>query len=216
VTGGATSQWITFTLSADASTVPAAVGKKLRVRFRPMGYHWSYYKFDNVRLYQSVYNPVPALWAHSVGPDQNLSWTSAEANWQSKSWTFDVYLSEDYAQVNAMNANARVVSGLSENTYNPTDLSSNTGYFWRVVTNERKAGGAIVRHPGPVWYFTSQYQWLYGDFNGDGLLAGEDIADFAHLWLIDDCALTTGIDMDGNCIVNLHELSRMSQNWMKN
>lgn len=215
VTGGATSQWITFTLSADASTVPAAVGRKLRVRFRPMGYHWSYYKFDKVRLYQSVYNPVPALWAHSVGPDQNLSWTSAEANWQSKGWTFDVYLSEDYAQVNAMNANARVVSGLSENTYNPTDLSSNTGYFWRVVTNERKAGGAIVRHPGPVWYFTSQYQWLYGDFNGDGLISGEDIADFAHFWLIDDCALTSGIDMDGNCIVNLHELSRMSQNWMK-
>ncbi|MBN2513232.1 MAG: hypothetical protein JXB18_09870 [Sedimentisphaerales bacterium] len=216
VTGGATSQWMTFTLSADASTVPAAVGKKLRIRFRPMGYHWSYYKFDSVRLYQSVYNPVPALWAHSVGPDQNLSWTSAEANWQSKGWTFDVYLSEDYAQVNAMNANTRVVSGLSENTYHPTDLSSNTGYFWRVVTNERKAGGAIVRHPGPVWYLTSQYQWLYGDFNGDGLVSGEDIADFAHLWLINDCILTSGIDMDGNCIVNLHEFSRMAQNWMKN
>lgn len=214
-TGGATFQWQTFTLKADGSTVPAAAGKKLRIRFRPMGYHWSYYKFDNVRLYQSAYNPVPAMWAHSVGADQNLSWASAETNWQSKGWTFDVYLSPNMADVLAMNTSARAASGLSQTYYDPAVLDSNSGYFWRVVANEPKSGGTVVRHPGPVWYFTSEYQWLYGDFTENGIVDFDDLGGFLLIWMDSECAAGSAYDLNADCVINLNEFSEMARNWQE-
>jgi hypothetical protein len=214
-TGGATYQWMTFTLNADVNTVPAAVGKKLRIRFRPMGYYWSYYKFDNIRLYQSVYNPQPAMWANSVGLDGAFSWTPAVTDWQTKGWTFDVYLSTDSDKVTTLNPEARAASGLPQILYNSSGLTGNTGCFWRVVANEPKTGGVIIRHPGPVWYFTTQYQWRYGDFTENGVVDFDDLGGFLLLWLDSDCTAISDYDLNGDCVINLYEFSEIARNWQK-
>ena len=57
---------------------------------------------------------------------------------------------------------------------------------------------------------------LYGDFDGSGVVLMNDLADFAGFWLADNCALTSGKDLDGNCQVDGYEFSRMAQNWMAN
>ena len=62
-------------------------------------------------------------------------------------------------------------------------------------------------------YLSPWLTGLYGDFNSSGAVLLDDLARFAEFWLLDDCALTSGMDLDGNCIVDLVEFSHMAQNW---
>jgi hypothetical protein len=55
---------------------------------------------------------------------------------------------------------------------------------------------------------------LYGDFTGDGNVDMADLAELLALWLEDDCSLTVGMDLDGNCVIDLHEFSILAQNWL--
>ena len=54
----------------------------------------------------------------------------------------------------------------------------------------------------------------YGDFNKSGFVSVEDLAMFADNWIADNCILTSAIDLDGNCIVDFYEFSRLTENWL--
>ncbi len=54
---------------------------------------------------------------------------------------------------------------------------------------------------------------LYGDWTGDGTLKMDDLAFLSRLWLIPDCNLTAGADLNGDCTVTLHEFALFAQNW---
>jgi len=53
----------------------------------------------------------------------------------------------------------------------------------------------------------------YGDFNGDGVADMNDLPMFFDLWLVTDCGLTPGFDLDSDCTVTFHEFSALASNW---
>ena len=75
------------------------------------------------------------------------------------------------------------------------------------------AGPGITRQVIDGVYLSRWFTGLYGDFTGDGDVDIEDIASFIVLWLDGDCVQTAGMDLDGNCVINLYELSVIAQNW---
>lgn len=56
---------------------------------------------------------------------------------------------------------------------------------------------------------------LAGDFTGEGDVNMADLETLAAFWLEDDCLLTAGTDLDGDCAVDLYEFFEMSQNWLR-
>ena len=65
-------------------------------------------------------------------------------------------------------------------------------------------------------YLSPWLTGLYGDVTGNGTVDINDAMDFFAFWLEDDCVLTSGMDLDGNCMIDLYEFSRMAQNWLDN
>ena len=51
---------------------------------------------------------------------------------------------------------------------------------------------------------------IYGDMNGDNIVNGSDLSDFASYWLQVNC----DIDLDGDCIITLHEFSKFAEYWL--
>jgi hypothetical protein len=52
---------------------------------------------------------------------------------------------------------------------------------------------------------------LYGDFVVDGYVMMDDLAYFASLWLVTDCAEPA--DLNGDCIINFYEFAAFANNW---
>jgi pectate lyase len=69
--------------------------------------------------------------------------------------------------------------------------------------------GAGTPYP-PHWYST-----VYGDFDKDGTVEIDDLAEFADYWLGAVCADLSDADYDTDCNVNFYEFSLMGENWMK-
>lgn len=65
-------------------------------------------------------------------------------------------------------------------------------------------------------YLSPWLTGLYGDFDGSGVVSMSDLVNFVGFWLADNCELTSGKDLDGNCRVDGYEFSRMAQNWLVN
>ncbi len=55
--------------------------------------------------------------------------------------------------------------------------------------------------------------WVYGDFTDDGIVNLDDLPSFADLWLLDDCGLTTGQDLNNDCRINYYEFAVFAENW---
>ena len=51
---------------------------------------------------------------------------------------------------------------------------------------------------------------LYGDMNGDNRVDEDDLWEFVGYWLEDDC----GLDLNGNCLINLYEFAEFAKNWL--
>ena len=59
-----------------------------------------------------------------------------------------------------------------------------------------------------------EYDKIYGDFTGDGLVNIYDLAEFCNTWWLEnDCNKTAGIDLNGDCIINFYEFSFFAKNW---
>jgi len=57
---------------------------------------------------------------------------------------------------------------------------------------------------------------MYGDITGDGIVNFDDLGDFLQLWLINDCNITAGLDLNGDCEIDFYEFSTMARNWRVN
>ena len=53
--------------------------------------------------------------------------------------------------------------------------------------------------------------YLYGDFTGDEIVDGDDLPEFFGYWLQTDCG---NLDLNGDCLINLYELSKLAENWL--
>lgn len=58
-----------------------------------------------------------------------------------------------------------------------------------------------------------RHSWLYGDFMEDGLVNLKDLPCFADVWLEEDCGLTAGLDLNGDCLINYYEFAVLASNW---
>jgi hypothetical protein len=101
-------------------------------------------------------------------------------------------------------------------------LTAEQKYYIEVLHKEGTGGDNVaVAWSGPGItqqvidgaYLSRWFIGLYGDFIIDGTVDILDLAAFMNLWLEDDCITTAGMDLDGNCIIDLYEWSVMSQNW---
>jgi hypothetical protein len=102
-------------------------------------------------------------------------------------------------------------------------LTANQKYYIEVLHKEGTGGDNIaVAWSGPGIsqeviagrYLSPWLTGLYGDFNGNGSVSVEDLTIFAENWVSNNCALTSAIDLDGNCIVDFFEFSQFAHNWM--
>ncbi|MEJ5259814.1 MAG: carbohydrate-binding domain-containing protein [Anaerohalosphaeraceae bacterium] len=55
--------------------------------------------------------------------------------------------------------------------------------------------------------------WVYGDFTDDGVVNLDDLPSFADIWLLNDCGLTTGLDLNEDCLINYYEFAVFAENW---
>ncbi|MBN1766171.1 MAG: hypothetical protein JW860_12995 [Sedimentisphaerales bacterium] len=112
----------------------------------------------------------------------------------------------------------------SQQESSPISLTAGQKYYIEVLHKEYTGGDNIaVAWSGPGIsqevidgeYLSPWLTGLYGDFTDNGTVDVADLAEFVDLWLLNNCALTSGIDLDGNCIVDMYEFSEMAQNWLE-
>jgi hypothetical protein len=57
---------------------------------------------------------------------------------------------------------------------------------------------------------------LYGDLTGDNIVNVHDLHEFCEIWWLEnDCNKTTGLDKNGDCIINAYEFSFFARNWLE-
>jgi hypothetical protein len=76
------------------------------------------------------------------------------------------------------------------------------------------SGPGIVQQVIPGRYLSPWFTGLYGDFNSSGRVTIADLAEFAAVWLRNDCVWTSRIDLNGDCVVDFYEFSQFAKNWM--
>ncbi len=140
------------------------------------------------------------LWLSTDGTPDNAALIAEVTSWtDSREW--DKYSSQESAAIS---------------------LAAGQKYYIEVLHKEGTGGDNIaVAWSGPGisqqvisgTYLSPWLTGLYGDVTGNGTVDMNDLLDFSALWLEDDCALTSGVDLNGNCVVDLYEFSRMAQNW---
>jgi peptidoglycan/xylan/chitin deacetylase (PgdA/CDA1 family) len=54
---------------------------------------------------------------------------------------------------------------------------------------------------------------LYGDWTRDGVVRMDDFSFFARLWLVHDCNVTAGADLNGDGAVNWYEFGVLAESW---
>ncbi|HOQ03601.1 MAG TPA: DUF5010 C-terminal domain-containing protein [Anaerohalosphaeraceae bacterium] len=55
--------------------------------------------------------------------------------------------------------------------------------------------------------------WVYGDFTNDDVVNLDDLPSFADIWLLNDCGLTPGLDLNEDCRINYYEFAVFAENW---
>lgn len=106
----------------------------------------------------------------------------------------------------------------------PRTLTAGQKYYIEVLHKENTGGDNIAvawSGPGiaqeviPGRYLSPWFAGLYGDFDDSGTVQMNDLLDFSVMWLQNDCVSTSRMDLNGDCKVDLYELSQFAQNWMK-
>jgi hypothetical protein len=101
-------------------------------------------------------------------------------------------------------------------------LTAGQKYYIEVLHKENTGGDNIAvawEGPGiaqeviPGSYLSPWFIGLYGDFDNSGTVAIDDLSEFAAVWLQNDCAGTSRVDLDGDCVVDFYEFSQFAKNW---
>ncbi len=141
------------------------------------------------------------LWLSTNGTAENAALIAEVTSWtDSRQW--DKYTEQESASIT---------------------LTAGQKYYIEVLHKEGTGGDNIaVAWSGPGIsqaviggrYLSPWLTGLYGDVTGNGTVDMNDLLDFFTLWLEDDCALTSGMDLEGNCVIDLYEFSQFAENWM--
>jgi hypothetical protein len=106
----------------------------------------------------------------------------------------------------------------------PRTLTAGQKYYIEVLHKQNTGGNNIAvawQGPGiaqnviPGRYLSPWFTGLYGDFDNSGTVAIDDLAEFAAVWLLNDCVWTSRMDLDGDCNVDFYEFSQFAKNWLK-
>lgn len=120
--------------------------------------------------------------------------------------------------------NSRDWSKFTEQRSAAISMVSGGKYYIEVLHKEGSGGDNVaVAWAGPSItqevidgaYLSPPPGGTYGDLNGSGAVTGMDLEMFAEDWLWDDCRLTSMVDLNGDCIVNLYELAELAANWLQ-
>lgn len=136
--------------------------------------------------------------------------------------TLKMYLDDGtgYAEIGSLNISAQSVAA---NALPGTALNWTFGRGWhngsfvdRIngwMDNIRFSNGALA--PDQLLGAPSaQLPWLYGDFTGNAFVNYEDFAVFSELLSIDDCQSLSDFDLNGDCMIDLHEFAKMADHWL--
>ncbi len=63
-------------------------------------------------------------------------------------------------------------------------------------------------------YLSRWFVGQYGDFTGDGDINTRDFAILVGQWLDDQCLATAGLDLNGDCVIDLYEFAEFARNWL--
>ncbi|MBN1765488.1 MAG: cellulase family glycosylhydrolase, partial [Sedimentisphaerales bacterium] len=150
-------------------------------------------------------------------------------------WIASDNCSELWLSTNGDPANITLIAEVSGWTYTyewdkypeqesvPISLAAGQKYYIEVLHKEGAGGDRVaVAWSGPgitqeVISGVYLSPWPLGactDLTGDGKVNIEDLAAWISMWLQSDCIETAGMDMNGDCIINLDEFSRLAQNWL--
>jgi hypothetical protein len=72
-------------------------------------------------------------------------------------------------------------------------------------------GAGLGTLPTPDFQFPGR--GLYGDFTSDNRVDERDLPHFVSFWLENECGLTAGLDLNGDCVINSVEFSVFAGNW---
>jgi len=141
------------------------------------------------------------LWLSTDGNPANISMI-AEVPGYTGSREWDKYPEQKSSSVSLSAGQKYYIEVLHKEGYG----NDNVAVAW--------SGAGITQQVISGDYLSRWFAGFYGDFTGEGDINLEDIAALSTLWMEDDCIATAGMDLDGNCVINLYELSVMILNWL--
>jgi hypothetical protein len=141
------------------------------------------------------------LWLSTDGNPANIS-KIAEVPGYTGSREWDKYPEQESSSVSLSAGRKYYIEVLHKEGYG----NDNVAVAW--------SGAGITQQVISGEYLSRWFTGFYGDFTGEGDINLEDIAALSALWMEDDCITTAGMDLDGNCVINLYELSVMVLNWL--
>lgn len=107
----------------------------------------------------------------------------------------------------------------------PVSLTAGRKYYIEVLHKEGTGGDNIaVAWTGPGIsqavidgaYLSPWRSGTAGDWNNSGAVGLDDLEVLAGIWLQEDCVLTSAIDFNGDCVVDLYEFAETARNWPAN
>jgi formylglycine-generating enzyme required for sulfatase activity len=131
-----------------AATIPLGIFKIVLFDYQFKGIEWWYLIYSypdpiNNEPYQPTH-PSPPLYAINQGLSIQLGWDGGDPNG-------DLVLYDIYFNAGISNPSTKVADHQSSRSFNPGLLSSNTKYYWKVVSFDQHG----LSTASPVWNFTT-------------------------------------------------------------
>jgi hypothetical protein len=199
----------TFTLSGDSAIVLVLTPVKGTVTFEKKN-GLKQMLIDNIvvdyHASETALRPLPFNNVCEVNTDVTLKWNKGL-----NADSHDVYLGTDYTQLaNRTRSSSTFMGNQTYNSYNPSQLSLNTTYYWAV---DEIADGIV--HPGQVWSFTTDSYWK-GDLNRDGSVNISDLDFLQNYWLSSPPDGSEVFpDTDGDGFIDFVDFSALAEDWDK-
>jgi hypothetical protein len=143
------------------------------------------------------------LWLSTDGTVDNADLIAEVTGWtNSREWDKDTEPDQESAAITLTVGNKYYIEILQKEGTG----GDNIAVAW--------SGPGITQQVIAGAYLSPWLTGLYGDFTRNGTVDINDAADFLALWLENDCILTSGMDLNGDCVIDLFEFSQFAENWM--